>query len=256
MNDKSEFDKKLEDLRTAHEELLNLKNERLPESHGLYHRYRNPVIVPEHIPLEWRFDLNRQTNPFLLQRIGVNAVFNSGAIYHDGRHCLAARVEGWDRKSYFAIAESRSPVDGFRFRKRPITLPPNDPPEVNVYDMRLVEHEDGYIYGIYCAERKDPAAPPGDTSMATAAAGIVRTRDLDHWDRLPDLVTESDQQRNVVLHPEFVEGKYCFYTRPQSGFIDVGSGGGIGLGFVDDITNPVVYGEKFIQPGGTTPFTS
>lgn len=244
----TDFNKRLAGIRAAHEALVSLKNRPVPQTHGLYDRYENPILVPEHIPLEWRFDLNPDTNPFLLQRIGVNAVFNSGALFHEGKYCLCVRVEGWDRKSFFAIAESESPVEGFRFRSKPITLPPNDPPEVNVYDMRLVAHEDGYIYGVYCAERKDPAAPPGDTSQATAAAGIVRTRDLDNWERLPDLITESQQQRNVVLHPVFVDGKYCYYTRPQSGFIEVGSGGGIGLGFVDDMGNPVVYGEKFIQP--------
>jgi 4-O-beta-D-mannosyl-D-glucose phosphorylase len=248
MNNDLYFKNRLDRLREEHKILIEKRNRRITQSHGLYNRYVNPVVTPGHVPLEWRFDLNRSANPHLLERIGVNACFNAGAIKMGRNYCLAVRVEGLDRKSFFAIAESESPVDGFRFRKRPITLPPNDPPEVNVYDMRLVAHEDGFIYGVYCAERKDPAAPPGDTSMATAAAGIVRTRDLDHWERLPDLITESEQQRNVVLHPVFVEGRYCFYTRPQSGFIEVGSGGGIGLGFVDDITNPVVYGEKFIQP--------
>lgn len=228
--------------------LLSLKNSPVLQSHGLYERYQNPVLTPDHVPLEWRFDLNPITNPNLLQRIGVNAVFNAGAIFHHGKYCLAVRIEGWDRKSYFAIAESPSGIDGFRFRSRPVTLPPAEIEEVNVYDMRLVAHQDGFIYGIYCSERKDPDAPAGDTSRALASAGIVRTHDLDTWERLPDLITQSPQQRNVVLHPEFVNGRYAFYTRPQAGFIDVGSGGGIGLGFVDDITHPVVYGEKIIQP--------
>jgi 4-O-beta-D-mannosyl-D-glucose phosphorylase len=243
-----DFQERLVCLRREQELLIEQKNASVPQDHGIYCRYRNPVLVPAHVPLEWRFDLNPDTNPLLLERIGVNAVFNAGALKFRGKYCLAVRVEGWDRKSFFAIAESETGIDGFRFRSRPITLPPNDPQEVNVYDMRLVAHEDGFIYGIYCAERKDPDAPPGDTSQAVAAAAIVRTRDLDHWERMPDLITEASQQRNVVLHPEFVDGRYCFYTRPQSGFIEVGSGGGIGLGFVRDMIDPVVKDERFIQP--------
>lgn len=248
MNTKHDFNRRLAGLRREHERLIRRKNKPVSENHGLYWRFRYPVLVPGHIPLEWRYDLNPATNPLLLQRIGVNAVFNAGALKFRGKYCLAVRVEGWDRKSFFAIAESENGIDGFRFRPRPITLPPNSPEEVNVYDMRLVAHQDGYIYGIYCAERKDPDAPPGDTSMAVAAAAIVRTKDLDRWERLPDLITDASQQRNVVLHPEFVGGRYCFYTRPQSGFIEVGSGGGIGLGFVSDITHPVVKDEQLIQP--------
>jgi 4-O-beta-D-mannosyl-D-glucose phosphorylase len=248
MSINNDFSFKLAELRRDRELLTGKKNLPLPQSHGLYQRYRDPVLIPDHVPLEWRFDLNPDSNPFLLQRIGVNAVFNAGAIKFQGKYCLAARVEGWDRKSYFAIAESETGIDGFTFRQRPVTLPPNETEEVNVYDMRLVAHEDGYIYGVYCAERKDPAAPPGDTSQAVASAAIVRTHNLDHWERIPDLITEAPQQRNVVLHPEFVGGRYCFYTRPQSGFIEVGSGGGIGLGFVKDIWNPVVKDERFIQP--------
>ncbi|MFH0760838.1 MAG: glycosidase [Bacteroidota bacterium] len=248
MSINNDFGHKLAELRRGRDLLTGKKNIPVPQEHGLYLRYRDPILIPGHVPLEWRFDLDPETNPFLLQRIGVNAVFNAGALKFQGKYCLAVRVEGWDRKSYFAIAESETGIDGFTFRQRPVTLPPNDPEEVNVYDMRLVAHEDGYIYGIYCAERKDPGAPPGDTSQAAASAAIVRTRDLDHWERIPDLITEASQQRNVVLHPEFVGGRYCFYTRPQSGFIEVGSGGGIGLGFVKDITNPVVKDERFIQP--------
>jgi 4-O-beta-D-mannosyl-D-glucose phosphorylase len=248
MTSNTDFNSRLASLRLSQELLIEKKNNEAPQDHGIYCRYMNPVLVSAHVPLEWRFDLNHETNPFLLERIGVNAVFNAGAIKYQGKYCLAVRVEGYDRKSYFAIAESETGIDGFRFRPRPITLPSIDPPEVNVYDMRLVAHDDGYIYGIYCAERKDPDAPAGDTSQAIAAAAMVRTRDLDHWERLPDLITQAPQQRNVVLHPEFVDGRYCLYTRPQSGFIEVGSGGGIGLGFVKDITNPVVVDERFIQP--------
>jgi 4-O-beta-D-mannosyl-D-glucose phosphorylase len=243
-----DFSHQLAGLRRNQELLIRKKNTPVPQDNGIYHRYLDPVLVPDHVPLSWRFDLNPETNPFLLERIGVNAVFNAGALKFQGKYCLAVRVEGCDRKSYFAIAESETGIDGFVFRKRPVTLPPNDPEEVNVYDMRLVAHEDGYIYGIYCAERKDPDAPPGDTSQALAAAAMVRTKDLDHWERLPDLITQAPQQRNVVIHPEFVDGRYCLYTRPQSGFIEVGSGGGIGLGFVNDMTHPVVTGERFIQP--------
>ncbi|HBB90667.1 MAG TPA: glycosidase [Bacteroidales bacterium] len=248
MTNNQNFNIRLAALRKNQELLTGKKNTPVPQDHGLYLRYADPVILPGHIPLEWRFDLNPETNPLLLERIGVNAVFNAGAMKFRGKYCLAVRVEGWDRKSYFAIAESETGIDGFRFRQRPITLPPNDPPEVNVYDMRLVAHEDGYIYGVYCAERKDPDAPRGDTSQAIAAAAIVRSKDLDNWERLPDLITKASQQRNVVLHPVFVDGRYCLYTRPQSGFIEVGSGGGIGLGFVRDMTNPVVTDERFIQP--------
>lgn len=248
MSTNTDFSHRLAGLRRDQLLLTGKKNSPFPQDHGIYLRYRDPVLIPAHVPLEWRFDLNPETNPFLLERIGVNAVFNAGALKFQGKYCLAVRVEGWDRKSYFAMAESETGIDGFRFRPRPITLPPNDPMEVNVYDMRLVAHEDGYIYGVYCAERKDPDAPTGDTSQAVAAAAIVRTKDLDHWERLPDLITEVQQQRNVVLHPEFVGERYCLYTRPQSSFIEVGSGGGIGLGFVRDITNPVVTDERFIQP--------
>lgn len=248
MTNNKRFEKRLELLRQDYKLLLNEKNKRISQSHGLYSRYVNPILIPDHIPLDWRFNLNPEENPELIQTIGVNAVFNAGAIKFRDKYILAVRIEGWDRKSYFALAESSSGIDGFRFLKRPISLPDPSKNEVNVYDMRLVAHEDGYIYGIYCSERKDPTAPIGDTTQALADAGIIRTKDLEHWERLPNLITQSKQQRNVVLHPEFVQGKYAFYTRPQSGFIDVGSGGGIGLGLVDDIKNPLVHSEVFIQP--------
>jgi len=238
---------RLKQLKEAHQLLLGKVNVKQSNSNGIYDRYINPVLTADHIPLEWRFDLNLASNPFLMQRIGVNAVFNSGAIKWKNKYVLVARVEGWDRKSYFAVAESPNGVDQFRFWKRPVTLPQTEDADVNVYDMRLTAHEDGWIYGIFCTERKDPSAAPGDTSTAIAGAGIVRTRDLINWERLPDLVSRAGQQRNVVVHPEFVNGKYAIYTRPQDGFIEVGSGGGIGLGFVEKMENPVVQDEQIFQ---------
>lgn len=210
---------------------------------GIYDRYENPVLTREHIPLTWRFDLNKETNPFFQERLGVNAVFNSGAIELNGKYYLVARIEGNDRKSFFGVAESDNGVDGFRFHDFPILLPDTCPEETNVYDMRLTKHEDGYIYGVFCSESKDPNSK--ELSAAVAAAGIVRTKDLETWERLPNLVTtRSPQQRNVVLHPEFVNGKYAFYTRPMDDFIDTGSGGGVGFGLCDDITHAVIEEEK------------
>lgn len=213
---------------------------------GIYKRYTNPVVTASHIPLNWRFDFNEKTNPFLQERIGINATFNAGAMKWKDKYILAVRVEGIDRKSFFAIAESPNGIDHFKFWQKPCVIPQTEEPDTNVYDMRLTQHEDGWIYGIFCTERKDPKAPKGDTSSAIANAGIVRTNDLIHWERLPDLISNTGQQRNVVLHPEFVNGKYALYTRPQDGFIDVGSGGGIGLGYIDDMANPVVNEEKII----------
>ncbi len=229
------------------EVLLSQKNEKTDFYNGLFDRYKNPVLTREHIPLIWRYDLSVKTNPYFMERLGVNAVFNAGAIYHNGKYCLAARVEGADRKSFFAIAESDSPIDGFRFRDRPILLPDTCPEETNVYDMRLTRHEDGWIYGVFCSESKDKTS--SDLSAAVAAAGIVRTKDLEHWERLPNLVTlRSPQQRNVDLLPEFVNGKYAFYTRPMDDFIDTGSGGGIGFGLCDDITHAVIDEEIITSP--------
>lgn len=242
----NEFKNALNNLKANHEELLSRKNEKVLNGNGIYDRYVNPVITAEHAPVHWRYDLNPETNPYLMERIGVNATLNSGAIKWDGKYLLVVRVEGNDRKSFFAIAESENGVDNFRFWDEPVTLPETEDPDTNVYDMRLTAHEDGWIYGVFCSERKDPNAPAGDLSSAVAAAGIVRTKDLLTWERLPDLKTKS-QQRNVVLHPEFVEGKYALYTRPQDGFIDTGSGGGIGWGLVDDITNAEVKDEKIIN---------
>lgn len=241
------FDDRLKQLLESHEALLQQRNEKATKiSNGIVDRYQHPVLTPAHTPIIWRYDLNKETNPFLMERIGVNAVFNAGAIYWNQKYLLVARVEGADRKSFFAIAESENGVDQFRFRDFPILLPETNDPDINVYDMRLTAHEDGWIYGIFCSERKDPAAAPGDLSLATASAGIVRTKDLENWERLPDLQSRS-QQRNVVLHPEFVDGKYALYTRPQDGFIDTGSGGGIGWALVDDMTDAFVNEEAIID---------
>ena len=235
-------------LMESYERLLNRPN---PVSerfyNGLYERYQHPVLTREHIPPFWIYDANPETNPFMMQRLGVNAVMNSGAIKHNGKYCLVVRVEGMDRKSFFAVAESDRPTEGFRFRDEPVLLPDTEKNETNVYDMRLTLHEDGWIYGVFCSESKDLTSP--DLSAATAAAGIVRTKDLETWERLPNLVTlRSPQQRNVVLHPEFVDGKYAFYTRPMDDFIETGSGGGIGFGLCDDITHAVIDEEKIISP--------
>lgn len=233
-------------LLSTHETFLSCKNEPVEDTNGVYTRYTNPVLTAAHAPVIWRYDLDPATNPYLMERIGVNATMNSGAIKWNGKYMLVVRVEGADRKSFFALAESPNGIDNFRFRDYPVILPETEDPDTNVYDMRLTAHEDGWIYGIFCSERKDPAAAPGDLSSAVATAGIVRTKDFIHWDRLPDLKTRS-QQRNVVLHPEYVDGKYALYTRPQDGFIDAGSGGGIGWALIDDITNAEVKEENIID---------
>lgn len=234
-------------LEKEHKTLIQLKNESQESTgNGIYERYQNPVVTAAHVPLNWRFDFNEKTNPFLQERIGINAAFNAGAMKWKDKYLLAVRVEGIDRKSFFAIAESPNGIDNFKFWEKPCVIPQTEDPDTNVYDMRLVNHEDGWVYGIFCTERKDPKAPKGDTSSAVANAGIVRSKDLINWERLPDLISNTGQQRNVVLHPEFVNEKYALYTRPQDGFIDVGSGGGVGLGYVDDMTNPVVKDEKII----------
>lgn len=225
------------------EKLLSRKNEK-DESfyNGLFDRYKYPVVTREHAPLIWRYDLDEETNPYFMERLGINATMNSGAIYLNGKYYLVVRVEGNDRKSFFAVAESDNGIDNFRFWDFPILLPDTCPEETNVYDMRLTQHEDGYIYGVFCSESKDTSV--NDLSAAVAAAGIVRTKDLVNWERLPNLKTlNSPQQRNVVLHPEFVDGKYAFYTRPMDDFIDTGSGGGIGFGLCEDIMNPVIDEE-------------
>jgi len=239
---KQQIKKKIE----AQESLLARKNQPLDEGNGLYCRYRYPVLTAAHTPLHWRYDLNEQTNPFLMERIGINATMNSGAIKWNGRYLLMVRVEGSDRKSFFAIAESPNGVDNFRFWDYPVEIPETEDPATNMYDMRLTAHEDGWIYGIFCVERFDESAEPGDLSRAKAAAGIVRTKDLITWERLPDLVSVS-QQRNVVLHPEFVNGKYALYTRPQDGFIDAGNGQGIGWALIDDMSCAEVKEETIID---------
>lgn len=236
----------IQTLRSQYSALLCRDNVPLPDTGRLFNRYLFPIITPDHIPLEWRFDLNVKRNPFLLERIGVNATMNSGAIRLGNKYLLVVRIEGKDRKSYFAVAESLNGIDNFHFWDQPITMPETSNPDTNVYDMRLTSHEDGWIYGVFCTERQDPSAAIGDLSSAIAAAGIARTRDLRHWERLPDLQSRS-QQRNVVLHPEFINGKYAFYTRPQDGFIGTGSGAGIGWGLVDDITNACVQEEIIIN---------
>ena len=239
------FEDRLEWLKQQHEALVTRKNEPV-EGNGIYERYKYPILTGEHAPLEWRYDLNKETNPYLMERFGIHATFNSGAIKWNGKYILVVRVEGADRKSFFAVAESPDGVDNFRFWDRPVTMPDYGEPATNIYDMRLTAHEDGWIYGIFCVERRDPSAAPGDLSAAVASAGVARTRDFITWERLPDMVSEA-QQRNVVLHPEFVNGKYALYTRPQDGFIDAGRGGGIGWALVDSMENIVIRNEKIIN---------
>lgn len=239
------FKERLEWLKAQHVALITRKNEPI-EGNGVYERYKYPIITGEHAPLFWRYDLNPETNPYLMERFGIHAAMNSGAIKWNGKYVLVVRVEAADRKSFFAVAESPNGVDNFRFWDHPITMPEYGEPATNIYDMRLTAHEDGWIYGIFCVERKDPSAAPGDLSSAVAAAGIARTKDLVNWERLPDLKSKS-QQRNVVLHPEFVNGKYALYTRPQDGFIDAGNGGGIGWALVDSMENAEVKEEIIIN---------
>lgn len=244
---KKEFNNQLIDLIRRHEKLVDKKNKKLKKGNGIYDRYRYPVITADHTPLFWRYDMNYQTNPFLMERMGINAAFNSGAIEWNDKICLMVRIEGWDRKSFFAVAESPNGIDHFRFREYPVIMPETDDPDINIYDMRLTSHQDGWIYGVFCTERKDPNAPGGDLSSAIAQCGIARTKDLENWVRLDDLITSSPQQRNCVLHPEFVNGKYAFYTRPQDDFIKAGKGGGIGWGLVDNIEHAVIKREKIID---------
>ena len=240
------FEDRLRFLRKKHKELLLKKNAPEKSMNGIYNRYEHPVLIAEHAPIEWRFDLDPVTNPFLLERFGINAVFNAGAIKFNNKYLLIARVEGNDRKSFFAIAESDNGTERFAFRKNPVMIPKLGN-ETNLYDMRLVAHEDGWIYGLFCTESRDESAPESDQSAAIAQCGIVRTKDLLSWERLPDLKTPSPQQRNVVLHPEFINNQYAFYTRPQDGFVDAGTGGGIAVGFCSDIENAVVEKEFVID---------
>ncbi len=238
------FNQRIKEVTENHNKVISRKNEKKFSINGVFNRYKYPALMREDIPLNWRFDYSYERNPDFLERIRVNAIMNAGAIYHEGKYLLVARVEGNDRKSFFAVAESDNGVDGFKFREKPITIPRVEEIDTNVYDMRLTKHEDGWIYGLFCSERKDFSVD--DTSSAVAKCGIVRTKDFDNWERLPDLVS-TNQQRNVCVHPEFVDGKYMLYTRPSDGFIDVGSGGGIGVAFVDSMENAVLEDEKIID---------
>jgi 4-O-beta-D-mannosyl-D-glucose phosphorylase len=241
------FEDRLHFLHKKHKDLLLRKNEEKKSFSGIYNRYEHPVLTADHVPLEWRFDFNPQSNPLLLERFGINAVFNAGAIKFKNKYLLIARVEGYDRKSFFAIAESDNGVDHFKFWDSPVMIPKGNSKETNIYDMRLVAHEDGWIYGTFCSESRDESAAESDQSAAVAQCGIVRTKDLLSWERLPDLKTPSPQQRNVVLHAEFINNQYAFYTRPQDGFVEAGTGGGIGVGFCDNIENPVIEKEFVID---------
>jgi 4-O-beta-D-mannosyl-D-glucose phosphorylase len=245
---KDNFFNRLMKLEKEQERLLQQQNEKTGEGNGIIDRYVNPVLTAQHVPLFWRYDLNKETNPYLMERFSINAVFNAGAIKWGDKYLLMARVEAADRKSFFAVAESTSGVDGFKFRDYPVIMPETTEPDTNVYDMRLVQHEDGWIYGLFCTERRDPNALSGDQSAAVAQCGIARTKDMMKWERLNDLITPSPQQRNVVLHPEFVNGQYAFYTRPQDGFIEAGKGGGIGFGLSDNIEMAVIEQEIIIDP--------
>lgn len=242
-----DFEKRKKQLEEEHKKIVALKNKKLALGNGIFDRYENPILTAAHVPLNWKYDFNSQTNPYLLERIGINATFNAGAIKFNNRYILIVRVEGTDRKSFFAVAESDNGIDNFNFWEEPVTLPEGDDPDTNVYDMRIVAHEDGWMYGLFCTERKDPNAPAHDQSMAVAQCGIVRTKDLKTWERLADLKTPSPQQRNVVLHPEFVDGQYAFYTRPQDGFIESGTGGGIGFGLSASIENAVIEKELIVD---------
>jgi 4-O-beta-D-mannosyl-D-glucose phosphorylase len=240
------FQNRLQFLKTSFNELISRRNNPLESANGIYERYENPVLTAAHTPLTWRFDFNPQTNPYLMERFGINAVFNCGAIKFNNKYVLAARVEGSNRKSFFAIAESENGIDNFKFWNYPVVMPSIEG-ETNIYDMRLVQHEDGWIYGIFCTEKRDTDAPEGDQSAAIAQCGIARTKDLVQWERLPNLKTPSPQQRNVVLHPEFVNKKYAFYTRPQDSFTEAGTGGGIGFGLCESIENAIIKKEIVID---------
>jgi len=242
-----EFEQRLQLLEKEYRELISKPNEILGIGNGVFDRYKNPVLTAAHTSINWRYDLNPATNPFLMERFGINAAFNAGAIKLNGKYLMVARVEGADRKSFFAVAESPDGVSNFTFWEYPVDMPETEEPDTNVYDMRLTAHEDGWIYGLFCTERRDPEAPAYDQSMAVAACGIARTKDLVKWERMPDLITQSPQQRNVVLHPEFVQGKYALYTRPQDGFISAGKGGGIGFGLSQTMENAIVDHETIID---------
>lgn len=241
------FTERLKKLSRDHETLLKRKNGPVEHTNGIVQRYKYPVLTAAHAPLNWRYDLNPDSNPYLMERMGINATFNAGAIKLNNKFLVIVRVEATDRKSFFAVAESNTGIDNFRFWERPVTMPETEEPDTNVYDMRIVRHEDGWIYGLFCTERHDPSRPD-DTSAAIASCGIARTKDLINWERLPDLISHSGQQRNVVLHPEFINGKYALYTRPQDGFIETGSGGGIGFGLTESMERAEVLEETIIDP--------
>ena len=240
------YDNRLRVLMEEYETLISRENEKILPGNGIFERYKYPILTAAHTPLEWRYDFNPETNPYFMERFGINAVFNAGAIKFDGKYLVMGRVEGYDRKSFFAIAESPNSIDRFQFWENPVQLPDLYPEEANVYDMRLTAHEDGWIYGIFCSESLDPNAAPGDLSSAVAKAGIIRTKDLKNWERLPNLISKS-QQRNVVLHPEFINDQYALYTRPQDNFINAGNGGGIGWALIDDITHAEIKEETIIN---------
>lgn len=226
--------------------LITKPNTKSSFYNGIFDRYENPVLTRDHIPLTWRYDFDMKTNPYFMERLGINAVMNTGAVEMNGSYYLIARIEGNDRKSFFGMAKSASPTEGFIVQDYPILLEEIDEEETNVYDMRLTKHEDGYTYGVFCSESKDNKS--ADLSAAKASAGIVRTKDLKHFERLDNLITlESKQQRNVILHPEFVDGQYAFYTRPMDDFIETGSGGGIGFGTCEDIEHAVIKKETIIN---------
>jgi 4-O-beta-D-mannosyl-D-glucose phosphorylase len=241
------FEQRREMLESAYDKLIHRSNELVEESNGVYYRYKYPILTAGHTPVFWRYDLDEQSNPYLMERFGINAVLNAGAIKLNDKYYIVARIEGLDRKSFFAVAESDNGVDNFVFWDYPVVMPETETPDTNIYDIRMIQHEDGWIYGLFCTERRDPAAKPGDQSAAIAQCGIARTKDLKKWERLADLKTPSPQQRNVVLHPEFVNGKYAFYTRPQDSFIEAGNGGGIGFGLSDSIEHAEVKEEIVID---------
>jgi 4-O-beta-D-mannosyl-D-glucose phosphorylase len=244
---KTNFEKRLALLQSEHQELVTRRNEKAGLGNGIYDRYKFPVLTAAHSPLSWQYDLNYKSNPHLMVRFGINAVLNAGAIKWNNKYLIIARVEGWNRKSFFSVAESENGIDNFTFWDYPIQMPESEDPDTNIYDIRVVQHEDGWIYGLFCTERRDPDAKPGDQSAAIAQCGIARTKDLIKWERLADLKTSSPQQRNVVLHPEFVKGQYAFYTRPQDGFIDAGNGGGIGFGLSASIAKAVIKEEIIVD---------
>jgi 4-O-beta-D-mannosyl-D-glucose phosphorylase len=239
------YEKRVRSLTSQYDKLMTRPNEPLPISNGIFQRYKYPAITRDHIPLTWRYDFNEKDNPFFMERLGVNSTFNSGAIYRNGKIIVVVRTEGYDRKSFFAIAESKTGIDNFHFWEKPVVIPVHENPETNLYDMRLTAHEDGWIYGVFCAERKD-TSEPGNPSSARADGGIVRTKDLLKWERLPD-IKSGPQQRNIFLHPELIKGKYAFYTRPADSFIETGGQTGIGWALVDDICHAEIKEEKIID---------